>query len=155
MKKNWLKRLDFLNIPTSLSYKSEYFYETKIGGILTILLFLIIISLISYEIILLYEKSSFTLISNKYTEFSQTIDFSKTPVLFRLENDKGKHLDLDNKLFTLDAYNTEMVFTIENGVKQGKVIITKLELEKCDKIYSNNGDYSALDLSTYICIKPE
>jgi hypothetical protein len=155
MKKNWLKRFDFLNVPISLSYKNEYFYETKIGGILTFLLFLIIIFLISYEILILYEKSSFTLISNKYTELSQTIDFSKTPILFKLTDDKGKDLHLDNKLFRIEAYNIEMIFTMENGIKKSNVIITKLELEKCDKIYSNDSEYSDLNLSSYICIKPD
>ena len=31
---------------------------------------------------------------------------------------------------------------------------TRLELEKCDKILLNNSEYSDLNLSTYICIKP-
>ena len=75
----WLKRIDFLNIPTSLSYKNEYFYATYIGGILTIIFIIIIMVITSYQIILLNTKSSFKLISNQYTDLSQVIDFSETP----------------------------------------------------------------------------
>ena len=57
--------------------------------------FAIIIALVTYEIILLYNKSSFTLISNQYTDLSETIDFSQTPFLFQLINEKGK---VTNKL---------------------------------------------------------
>ena len=38
--------------------------------------------------------------------------------------------------------------------KKKKVKNTKIELEKCDKIYSNETEYSDLNLSRYICIKP-
>ena len=155
MKKNCFIKFDFLNVSASLSYKNEYLYKTKIGATLTVILFLIIIALISYEIILLNEKSSFTLISNKYTELTKSIDFSKNPIFFKLQNDRGKNLDLDNKLFTLEAYNFEMIFVEENGTKRNNIINTKLELEKCDKIYSNKTDYSGLNLSNYICFKPE
>ena len=158
MKKDWFRRCDFLNIPTSLSYKNEYFYATNVGAVLTILFFCIIIALASSEIIMLYKKKSFTLISNKYTDLSQTIDFSQTPFLFQLTNDRGKILDIDNKLFELEAYNIETYIDIgENGQKKNKMSSTKLEWEKCDKIYTNESEpeyFSDLNLSSYICIKP-
>ena len=156
MKKDWFRRCDFLNIPTSLSYKSDYFYATKVGAVLTILIFFIIINIITYEIILLYKKSSFTLISNKYTDLSQVIDFSQNPFLFQLRNDKGKVIEIDNRLFRMEAYNMES-FTIkyENGTKKKKLTNTKLEFEKCDKIYSNQSEYSELNLSNYFCINPD
>ena len=155
MKKDWIRRCDFFNVPTSLSYKSEYFFTTKVGAILTILLFIIIIDLICYEIILLYRKTSFTLISNKYTELSEQIDFSQNPILFKLTNDRGKNIDIDNKLFSIEAVIIEMYFTFENGKKKNNLITSKIELEKCDKIYANKTEYSELNLSSYMCIKPE
>ena len=117
MKKDWLRRMDFLNVPTSLSYKNEYFYTTNIGAILTILLSFIIIALFINEIIILYNRSSFTLISNQYTDLSQTIDFSQTPFLFQLSSDKGKLIEIDPKLLEIEAYNIETTFTRENGTK--------------------------------------
>ena len=154
MKKDWFRRCDFLNIPTSLSYKNEYFYATNVGAVLTILFFFIIIALTSSQIILLYKKNSFTLISNKYTDLSQTIDFSQTPFLFQLTNDRGKILDIDNKLFEIEAYNIETFIDIgENGQKKNKMSSTKLEWEKCDKIFTNKSKleyFSDLNLSSYI-----
>ena len=151
----WLKRCDFLNIPTSLSYKNEYFYATYIGGVLTIIFFIIIVVIITYQIIILNTKSSFKLISNRYTDLSQVIDFSETPFLFQMVNDKGRVIELDNKLFEIVAYNMEQAITkYENGTKSRKVTNTKLELEKCDKIFKNESEYSELNLSRYICIKP-
>ena len=155
MKKDWFKKYDFLNIPTSLSYKNEYFYETNIGAALSIIFFLIIITLTSYELLLLFKKSSFTLISNQFTDISQTIDFSETPFLFQMTSSKGKNIDMDNKLFVIKAYNMEQTITInKNGTKEKKLTNTELELEKCDIIYSNKSEYSELNLSNYICIKP-
>ena len=97
---------DFLNIPTSLSYKNEYFYATNVGATLTIFFIIIIISLSTYEVILLYHKTSFSLISNQYTDLSQTLDFSQTPFLFQIINNKGKHIDLENKILTRGGLTT-------------------------------------------------
>ena len=155
MKKDWLRRYDFLSVPTSLSFKNEYFYPTNLGAILTILLTFIIITIILYEIIALSEKTSFTLLSNQYTDLSQSIDFSKTPFLFEFTNHKGQIFDLDNKLFVLEAYQMQMQIDIgEDGSKIRNITNTKIELIKCDKILSNKPEYSDLDLSRFICIKP-
>ena len=149
------KKYDFMNVPTSLGYKNEYFYATNIGAALTVIFCFIIITLISYEIIILYKKSSFTLIYNQYTDLLQTIDFSETPILFQMTNSNNKIMELDKKLFELVAYNMEGSITkYANGTTKRKVTNTIVELEKCDKIYSNQSEYSELNLSNYICIKP-
>ena len=156
MKKDWFRSCDFLNVPTSLSYKNEYFYATHVGAGLTIFFFFIIIALVTYEIILLYQKTSFTLISNQYTDLLQTIDFSETPILFQITNYNGKYLSFDDKLFELVAYNMEQkIIRYENGTRKRKITNTIVELEKCDKIYSNDSEYSSyLNLTRYFCIKP-
>ena len=155
MKKDWFRKCDFLNVPTSLSYKNEYFYATKVGAALTVFFFAIIIALTTYEIVLLYNKSSFTLISNQYTDLSETIDFSQTPFLFQLINEKGKVTNKDDKAFVLEAYTMEQSITkYENGTTKKKVKNTKIEMIECDKIYSNETEFNGLNLSKYICIKP-
>ena len=155
MKKNCFRRYDFLNVPTSLSYKKEYFYATNVGAILTICFILIILSLIIYQIIILYKRSSFKLISNQYTDLLESIDFSKMPILFQLINSNNKVMDFDKKLYELIVYNMESYYiTYENGTKRRRVKNTKVELDKCDKILSNNSDYSMINLSDYMCFKP-
>ena len=155
MKKNCFRRYDLLNVPTSLSYKKEYFYTTNVGATLTICFICLIISLITYQIIILYKRSSFKLISNQYTDLLESIDFSKTPLLFQLINSNNKVMDFDKKLFELVVYNMESYYeTYQNGTTRRRVKNTKVELEKCDKIFSNDSEYSMINLSDYICFKP-
>ena len=155
MKKDWFRKCDFLNVPTSLSYKNEYFYTTNVGATLTVLFFVIIITLTTYEIILLYKKNSFSLISNQYTDLSEVIDFSQTPFLFQLINDKGKVTNKDDKTFFMEAYIMEQsIIQYENGTRKKKVKNTKIEMDECDKIYANETEFAGLNLSRYICIKP-
>ncbi len=154
MKKEWFRRFDFLNIPTSLSFKNEYFYATKVGAVLTIFFFFLIIILISYEIIVLYRKSSFKLITNQYTDLLESIDFSETPILFQITNSNNKIMNLDNKLFELIAYNMESYIEYyANGTSRRRVKNTIVELEQCDKTFSNKSEFAELNLSNYICIK--
>ena len=155
MKSHCLRKIDFLKIPISLSFKNNSFYETNVGAILTILFFFMIMNLTIYQIILLSTKNSFTLISNQYTDLSQSIDFSKTPFLFELTNNNGQLIEMDNKLFVIEAFNTQMdIKRYKNGTTQRIFSNTKLELEKCDNIFLNSSEYSELNLSRYICIKP-
>ena len=155
MKKEWFRRYDFLNVPTSLSYKNEYFYATNVGAFLTLFFFCLIIFIISYEVIILYKKTSFTLISNQYTDLLQSIDFNETPILFQITNSNNKVMKLDNKLFELVAYNMESYIEYyENGTSKRRVKNTVVQLEQCDKGYINKSEYAELNLSNYICIKP-
>ena len=55
----------------------------------------------------------------------------------------------------IEAYLMQMQIKIgENGSKIRDITNTKLELIKCDKILSNKQEYSELDLTRFICIKP-
>ena len=155
MKINWFKHCDFFKIPTSLCYKREYYYATNVGAFLTIICFLFIVSLASYEIRSLYEKSSFTIISNQYTDLSQKLDFSQTPIMFQLANDNGELIESDEKLFEFKAYDIQLIITKNNIQGRNYTIINKkLELDKCDKVFTNHSEYfENLNLSRYVCIK--
>jgi len=82
MKKNWIKNFDLLHIPMSLSYKNEYFYKTNIGAALTIICFIIIICISSYEIKTLVDKTSFSLITSQYMDFQRVLIFLKAYFYF-------------------------------------------------------------------------
>jgi len=157
MKTKWLRSCDLLHTPMSLSYKSEYFYATYVGAVLTILCFIIVISITSYEIKELVDKSSFSIISNQYSDISEMIDFSKRPLLFQLIDNTGEMMELDDKLYEFKAYDMEwLVEYDQDGKKNYKVINTELKMDHCDKVLTNNLEYlSELDLSKYICIQPE
>ena len=157
MKAHWFKSCDLLHTPMSLSYKNEYFYTTYIGAALTIICLIIIICIGSIEIKELVDRSSFSIISNQYSDISQSIDFSKRTLLFQLIDNAGEMMDLDDKLYEFKAYDMEwLVEYDQDGKKNYKVINTELEIDHCDKVLTNNIEYlSELDLSKYICIKPE
>ena len=155
MIKNWLKKCDFLNIQMSLSYKNANFYATNIGAILTIICFIIIISISSYEIKQLYNKSYFTIISNQYTDLSEKLDFEKTPLLFQLATSSGQLIENDEKLYELKAIDVEYsIEETENGQRKKSLHNRILELERCDKVLINNTEFfSNLNLSKYVCLK--
>ena len=152
----FFRKFDFLQIPISLSYNSEYFYTTNIGATLSIFCFIIIVCISSYEIKILTDKSSFSIISNQYTDLSAIIDFSKTPLLFQLIDNAGQIMEINDKLYEFKAYNMEWtVETDENGKKNYKVINTKLEMDYCDNVYKDlfSNYLSSFNLSQYFCIK--
>ena len=154
MEKNWFRRCDFLNVPISLSYQKEYFYATTIGAFLTLFCFLIIISLAIYEIRTLYEKSSFTVITNEYSDPNQEIDFTEMPLLFNIVNDEGDLIEMDERLIELKGYIIELEVLQENGVKKKNIKTSRLDLEYCHKVLNNQSEfYSFVNLSRYKCVK--
>jgi hypothetical protein len=115
-----------------------------------------IICLGSYEIKTLHDKSSFSIISNQYTDLSEIIDFSKSPLLFQLIDNTGEIMEINDKLYEFIAYDMEWIAENDkNGKKNYKVINTKLEMDYCDKVYNDsNSEYlSTFNLSNYFCIK--
>jgi len=152
----FFRKFDLLHIPISLSYNNEYFYSTNIGATLSILCFIMIICLGSYEIKTLHDKSSFSIISNQYTDLSEIIDFSKSPLLFQLIDNTGEIMEINDKLYEFIAYDMEWIAENDkNGKKNYKVINTKLEMDYCDRVYNDsNSEYlSTFNLSNYFCIK--
>ena len=61
----------------------------------------------------------------------------------------------DDKAFVMEAYIMEQTFTnYENGTRVRRVNNIKIEMDICDKYYSNETEFVQLNLSTYICMKP-
>ena len=90
-------------------YNNEYFYTTNIGAALSIFCFIIIVCISSYEIKTLTDKTSFSIISNQYTDLSAIIDFSKTPLLFQLIDNAGQIMEINDKLYEFKAYDMEWI----------------------------------------------
>jgi hypothetical protein len=121
MKGDWLKNCDLLHIPISLSYKNDYFYSTNLGSSLTIMLLLLILSLCAYEIKILADKSSFSIITNQYQDLKQEIDFLERPILFQLINNRGKVIEIDDRLFEFKASVMEWLsYVNDEGKKNSK-----------------------------------
>ena len=147
MKKTCLRNCDFLNIPMSISYKNDIFYSTNIGAFLTIFVFIIIMFISVYEINALYNKAYFKILSNQYTDLSESLDFEQTPFLFQLTTEKGKEILEDDNLFQFKAYIIETSGRKSSSSSSSSSTSKKsaqkqeLELEKCDKILKKDLDY--------------
>ena len=154
MTHNWFQSCDLLHIPMSLSYKNEYFYTTTVGAILTIICFIIVLIISIYDIKSLSEKSSFSIITNQYTDISEQIDFAKRPLLFQLIDNTGNIMEPDNRLFEFKAVDMEwLVVNDENGKQNYKVLNTNLKMDKCDKVLPSSSEYlKNIDLSKFFCI---
>ena len=153
MPNNWLRKWDLLHTPISLSYNNEYFYTTTVGAILTIICFLVVLSISIYQIKSLVDKSSFSIITNQYTDLSESIDFDERPFLFQLIDNAGRIMEADSKLYEFKAVNMEWLVKFdENGKQYSEVISTQLNMDRCDKVLHNSEYLKTLDLSKFSCI---
>lgn len=154
MSKSWFRKCDLLHTPFSLSYNKEYFYTTTVGAILTIICFFVVLIISLYEIKALLEKSSFSIITNQYTDLYESVDFDERPFLFQLVDNAGRIMEADSKLYEFKAVNMEWLVKFdENGKQYSEVINTKLNMDRCDKVLLNNSEYlKTLDLSKFSCI---
>ena len=96
----------------------------------------------------LFEKSSFTVITNEYQSPNDEINLTNVPILFSLTDKYGNPMELDSKLFELSVVYS----IIENKyVKHGKSNFTHIEktieIDKCDQLKNS------LDLSFFLLIK--
>ena len=148
---------DLLNIPISLSYNNQYLYRTFVGATLTIILFIIIITYFIYQFIQIFNKSSFSIISNEFQNPKESIDFTNVPILFGLTDDVGNPLQLDPKVAKYFVILNEYRQQIDKkGNSNTQHIQTILQTERCDKL-KDSLDLSLFhgyNISYFQCIKP-
>ena len=148
---------DLLNIPISLSYNNQYLYRTFVGATLTIILFIIIITYFIYQFIQIFNKSSFSIISNEFQNPKESIDFTNVPILFGLTDDVGNPLQLDQKVAKYFVILNEYRQQIDKkGNSNTQHIQTILQTERCDKL-KDSLDLSLFhgyNISYFQCIKP-
>ena len=148
---------DLLNISISLSYNNQYLYRTFVGATLTIILFIIIITYFIYQFIQIFNKSSFSIISNEFQNPKESIDFTNVPILFGLTDDVGNPLQLDPKVAKYFVILNEYRQQIDKkGNSNTQHIQTILQTERCDKL-KDSLDLSLFhgyNISYFQCIKP-
>ena len=148
---------DLLDIPISLSYNNQYLYRTFVGATLTIILFIIIITYFIYQFIQIFNKSSFSIISNEFQNPKESIDFTNVPILFGLTDDVGNPLQLDPKVAKYFVILNEYRQQIDKkGNSNTQHIQTILQTERCDKL-KDSLDLSLFhgyNISYFQCIKP-
>ena len=148
---------DLLDIPISLSYNNQYLYRTFVGATLTIILFIIIITYFIYQFIQIFNKSSFSIISNEFQNPKESIDFTNVPILFGLTDDVGNPLQLDPKVAKYFVILNEYRQQIDKkGNSNTQHIQTILQTERCDKLKDSLdlSLFQGYNISYFQCIKP-
>ena len=151
---NFLKVMDIFKTPITLSYNKRYSYETKFGGVLTIITFIIIFAYTISNLIDLLQGNNYTIISNEIENYKYILDFSNVPFGFKLINSKGEDFPYDPTIYNYKIINTEYYFIQNSGDKTINYVEEKIEFDYCDKFFGNNKFYKNLDISNLICIKP-
>ena len=115
-----LKTFDLFQITVPISYKNSQTYKSNIGGILTIIVFVITITYSLIKLGNLLERSAFTITSNQYQDAGGSINLTSTPILLQLLDKTGNELEYDTKLFYFNATYIQTIFENINGKKTRK-----------------------------------
>ena len=151
---SFLKMVDIFESPITLSYNKRYLYETDLGGVLTIITFLIIFIYSIYNLADLIQGKNYTLISNESIDYKYKLDFSNVPFGFKLINSKGEDFPLDPSIYNYKIITTEYYFIQNSDEKIINYIEEDIEFDYCEKFIGKNEFYNLLGISNLICIKP-
>ena len=152
-----LKTFDLFQITVPISYKNNYTYQSNLGGILTIISFLIIIIYSLIKISILFDRTVFNILSTEYHDLGGSIDLTSTPILLQLLDKTGNGMEYDTKLYSFSVTYYETIFEDISGEMKRTNKQTKLEIERCDKLKKfipALGNFSNYDLTKFMCIKP-
>ena len=149
-----IQELDMFHCNIPISYKNNSSYRTIVGAFLSLFS---AITLITYSIIKfknLINKANFSLITNEIQNSNGLIDFSKTPILFTLYDDKGNNYKDDPKLYNFSVAQIEQIYNKDGTSKH---ITRKIEIERCDHLVGSFellNYFSNYNLTKYNCIIP-
>ena len=110
---NYLMVLDLYGLPIPLYFKNKSQYKTHFGAIISILSLVIILTFIIILSKELFEKTSFTIVS----DLQSKIDLYNIPILFYLTNSNSVPIPFDDKLYSFSAVDNHYLVTTENGTK--------------------------------------
>ena len=150
----FLKKMDIFETPISLSYNNRYLYETKFGGFLTIITFIIILSYSIWSLSDLFQGKHYSLISNERDDYNYILDFSNVPFAFKLVNSKGNDLLYDKSIYDYRIITTESYYTENSNGKVNNYFEHNIEFDYCEKFVGLNKLYEYFNISNLLCIKP-
>ena len=152
-----LKTFDLFQISIPISYKNNYIYQSNLGGILTIISFLFIITYSLIKLSILFDRTSYTLTTNEYHDLGSSINLTSTPLLIQLLDKTGNVMEYDTKIFSFSASYIQTIIENINGVSKRITKQTNLEIERCDKlkkIIPGLDNFYEYNLTQFMCIKP-
>ena len=111
-----LKKLDLFGVSYTFKYKSQDKYKTSLGGIITVLFFIIFIIIAIYNFIPYYNKKNFTTIyyTLKLAETEQ-IDFYKSQMVFSIGLNCREGSDGTKAEDLFDVQHKYIYWDVQNG----------------------------------------
>ena len=152
--KSFLEMLDIYESSITFSYNNSYSYDTKFGGLLTIISFVVLLCYSVLSIISLFQGNNYTLISNESEDYKYILDFSKIPFAFKLVNAKGQDFPYDPTIYNYKIIDTEYYYKQNSNNKTIEYKEESIEYDYCEKFIGKNKFYNFLNVSNLLCIKP-
>ena len=155
MLKKILKTLNIYGVDFQLLYKKEDIFHTIIGLILSIISFMIVVSVSLIYTLELFDKTSFTLTTNTLQIGGEaSIDFSNVPILLSFSDLNGTTKYLDPTLVNLKIIRQENTPFIDNNEHIIKTTFTEIELEECkDNEINEKIIKEGYNIKNFMCVK--
>jgi hypothetical protein len=144
---NLVASVDFLgNEPKTYIFKKDL-YKTSVGGCLSILTAIAIISLSLYFITLAFARQQVNLLSSQTTRFEKSLDLNNVPMLFSPTNKDGV------------LFNTSIVYPVIQywaypPKGKGVLNVTTIPFKQCDinDLYGYKDLFVDFPISNYYCM---
>ncbi len=155
MLKKLFKSINIYGVDFQLLYKKEDIFHTITGLILSIISFIIVISVSLIYTLELFDKTSFTLTTNTLQIGGEaSIDFSNVPILLSFSDLNGTTKYLDPTLVNLKIIRQENTPFIDNNEHIIKTTFTEIELEECkDNEINEKIIKEGYNIKNFMCVK--
>ena len=150
------RSINIYGVDFQLLYKKEDIFHTITGLILSIISFIIVISVSLIYTLELFDKTSFTLTTNTLQIGGEaSIDFSNVPILLSFSDLNGTTKTLDPTLVNLKIIHQENIpFINNNNEHLIKNTNREIELEECkDNEINEKIIKEGYNIKNFMCVK--
>lgn len=143
--------LDFYTRQISLYYKNRSSYSSNTGIIFSIISIIIIIFLVIYNIVKLFNHSTFSIVMNHIIKNNISINLSSTPIMIGIFKNENLNETLNSSIYKLNVELKYLNYTNNENFINFKSI----EYENCiySKYINKYPQINNYNLSNYYCLK--
>jgi hypothetical protein len=150
--------IDLYGIDFPIRYKSHRKASSSISLILSIISYILILTLIIIYLREVYQHSSLNvIICQKYLFEKYLLDFSNVPIFLGIKNALNELQEIDETYYSLKIETNENIPFNENNTRKNNETIINIEIEKCNfSLFSEPifHQISENEKNYLYCIKP-